>query len=109
MGMRTWVKLQSARARKSALDSALTRPRDIPRFGDICEILLRDPGVPVLLQRGERGRIVLQRAERVFIDDVIVAGALEQTRRYPRLEMSSVTHRRHRTYVMNSGRAHLQD
>ena len=53
--------------------------------GDGNEVILRNPGIPVLLKYAERGLIVLQLAERVLVNNRIVVRIIEDTRRYPGL------------------------
>jgi hypothetical protein len=50
------------------------------------EVILCNPSIPVLLKHAERGLIVLQLAERVFINNCIVVRTIEDTWCYPRLE-----------------------
>ena len=66
-------------------DTCTSRPRDVPGGGNVDEVLLGDPGVPVVRENGLRGGPGLELPERPFVNDGAVAGVVEETRSYPRL------------------------
>ena len=59
--------------------------KSAPGGGDIGEILLCDPRIPVVLQLGQSGRIALVLAKRPLVHDTVVVRPVEETGRYPRL------------------------
>ena len=61
----------------------LTRTCDVPGTRDIREVLLRYPGVPVVLENGSSRCCVLVLTERPLINDGIVAGVVEKARSNP--------------------------
>ena len=58
-----------------------------PGRGDIGEVLLGDPSVPMCLKLRLRYRLGLVRAERPFVDDGAVTGVVKQAWGDPRLIM----------------------
>lgn len=57
--------------------------KSAPGGGNIGEVLLRDPRIPVVLQFGQSGRITLVLAERPLVHDAVVVRPVEETGRYP--------------------------
>lgn len=49
-----------------------------PCRSNVDEVLLSDEGVPVLLQRGGSRGVILELAERIFVDNLVVASSIEQ-------------------------------
>lgn len=60
-----------------------TRSRDLPRSGDVDEVLLSYPRVPVVLQSRARGPPVLVLGECPLVDNRTNAGIVEETGRDP--------------------------
>jgi hypothetical protein len=52
----------------------------------LLEVILNDPGLPVIFQHAQSVLLVLQLPKGIFIDNVIVSRVLEDARRYPRLD-----------------------
>ena len=61
----------------------LTRTCDVPGTRDIREVLLRYPGVPVVLENGSSRCCVLVLTERPLINNIIIAGVVEKARSNP--------------------------
>lgn len=66
----------------------VARPRDVPGCGNICEICLRYPSVPVVLKDTGGRCCVLVLTEGPLIDDGIVSGIVKKARGDPWLTMS---------------------
>lgn len=60
-----------------------SRPRDSPSIRDVNEVLLCDPGVPVILENRQGGASALELPKGPLVDDGGVAGVVEQTRGDP--------------------------
>ena len=63
----------------------MQRPDRLPSCRNGPEIVLSDPGVPVLLERIEGLVMILHLPKRPLIDDVRISGVVEQARCDPRL------------------------
>ena len=86
MGRRTCVRLHY----KLAVEHRHLVGTHVPSFGNLPEVVLGDPRVPVGLQR-RGGRIaVLQLAEGPLVDNLVVAGRLKERGGDPRLARISI-------------------
>lgn len=77
MGIRTWF--SPAAAYMLSTQQSYSRGRKAPT-GNLTEILLGDPGVPVVDQCVVRGIVVLILTERVLVHNAVIAGVGKEAR-----------------------------